>query len=411
MRVALFTETFLPKLDGITNTLRHILPGLREQGHAVCAIAPRPAISDYAGARVLAVPSFAFPAYPEVRLGLLVPSAWRALDAFQPDLVHLVGPTFLGLAGLVYARRRRLPVLASYHTNLAQYTAHYRLGLLRRPVERLIRLAHAGCALTLCPSLAARRELGRLGVPRLALWRRGVDTRLFDPARRSAETRHRLSDAHPEAPLLLYVGRIAPEKRLHLLGAALRACPSARLAVVGDGPTRPELERTLRGLPVQFTGYLYGEALAAAYASADLFVFPSDTETFGNVALEAMASGLPVVAAAAGGLPEIVVPGETGLLFPPGDAAELGRTVHWLLREVGLRHRMAAAARRHALGYSWAAKTTELIGYYQALLPGADPGYLDPFRPPPGGPDTPGAAGGGRPRGRSAVDREGPNPI
>jgi glycosyltransferase involved in cell wall biosynthesis len=370
MRIAVFTETFLPKIDGITTTLAHTLTGLAERGHPALVVAPRPAIASYAGARVLAVPSFRFPLYPEVRLGIFTPAAWRAVAAFRPEVVHLAGPTFLGIAGGFFARWRGLPALATYHTNLAQYARHYGLGFLGWPAGRLIRLAHAGCALTLCPSRAACAELARLGVAQTAVWRRGVDTDRFHPQRRDPAVRARLSGGYPEAPLLLYVGRIAAEKRLDLLAAALDACPSARLAVVGDGPARAGLAETLRGRPVVFTGYLRGEALAAAYATADLFVFPSDTETFGNVALEALASGLPVVAAAGGGLPELVHEDENGLLFPPGAAAALAACVRLLLEDPARRARLAATARRDALGYAWSTRVDELLGHYAALPDG-----------------------------------------
>jgi glycosyltransferase involved in cell wall biosynthesis len=202
----------------------------------------------------------------------------------------------------------------------------------------------------------------------VAGWRGGVDRALFNPSRASRRLRDRLSGGSPEAPLLLYVGRLAAEKGIELLLPVLDALPGARLAIVGDGPHRDRLELHFGSAPVTFAGYLHGETLAAAYASADAFVFPSRTDTLGLVLAEAMASGCPVVAARAGGAVDLVREGVDGLLFEPGDALDAAHATRRLLGETERRERFRAAALAAAAGWSWEAATAELRSHYQAVI-------------------------------------------
>jgi glycosyltransferase involved in cell wall biosynthesis len=380
-RVALFTETFLPRVDGIVNTLCWTLRGLVEAGCEPLVVAPcgnTALLPGMPGVRVIGASSLPFPPYPEVRLALMGPGIGQQLDRFQPDVVHLVGPVVNGVGGLVYAERRGIPVLASFHTNLARYAHHYRLGWLEAWVWRALRTVHNRCALTLCPSHAALRDLRQRGFERLRYWSRGVDTRQFAPERASPAWR-RQAGVPDGATLLLYVGRLAREKRVADLAPVLArlvgrrsAKPSAgaervHLAVVGDGPARAELEQELAGLPVTFTGYLRGDALATAYASADLFVFPSDTEAFGNVVLEAMASGLPVVAAAAGGLEDLVEHDATGRLYAPGDQADFEAGIRHYLEDPAARRRHGRAGRVAALARTWSRQQRLLLAHYAAV--------------------------------------------
>jgi glycosyltransferase involved in cell wall biosynthesis len=366
-RVVLFTEAFLPKVDGIVNTLCHVLDGLRAQGCRTLVVAPVGSVSAFGATPVLTPRALSFPPYPEVRLGIAGPVLFRELDAFQPELVHLVGPTVMGVSGLVYARTRDLPTVASYHTDLPRYTQYYGVGWLEQPTWRALAAIHNRCALTLCPSRAQLAELRAHGFRRLRYWSRGVDAVGFHPDRASAGWRARLG-GEPGAPLLLYVGRLAPEKRLDLLVDVLRAIPAARLALVGDGPDRARLERLFAGLSVYFTGYLRGPALAAAYASADVFVFPSHTETLGNVVLEAMASGLPVVAAGAGGVTDLVEDGRTGVLFPPEDGAAMARQVGRVLTDQRLQVQVLDGGLRFARQRAWPRQLALLFAYYRLAL-------------------------------------------
>jgi glycosyltransferase involved in cell wall biosynthesis len=258
--------------------------------------------------------------------------------------------------------------VASFHTDLPRYVAGYGLGLVEGAIWPLLRRVHNAAHVNLCPSAFTRRELRAHGVHRVGIWRGGVDTEHFHPRRRSLAMRARLTEGRPDAPLLLYAGRLAPEKNLELLAWVLDAHPGARLALVGDGPARPKLERVFRDTPTHFAGFLHGEELATAFASADVFVMPSRTETLGFVVLEAMASGTPVVAAEAGGIPDLVRHEENGLLFRPDGPHARGAAadaVGELLRSRGLRAQLARLARKTAENCTWPLETRRLLASYE----------------------------------------------
>lgn len=380
MRIALVTENFLPKLDGVTRTLAILLEHLRSAGHQVIVLGPEGAPRRYAGARVFHARGAPLPFYPELRLLFPSPALERRLERFRPDVAHVVDPMALGAAGILWAQRLGTPVIASYHTNLAAYCAYFHLGALTTPMWRYRRYLHNRCALTLCPSRSTAVELDRRGFERVGVWPRGVDTTLFHPAWRSRAWRERLT-GDADAPIILYVGRLSHEKNLRDLVAAYRALEQtgAWLALVGDGPARLELERALAGRRVVFTGYLRGEALAEAYASADIFAFPSVTETFGQVVLEAMASGLPVVGYDAEGVRDSVQPGVTGLLAPLSERGVFAGYLRALLDAPELRLRLGASARAYAERQSWDAVMTQIAATYArvARRPIQDEGWTD----------------------------------
>lgn len=367
MRVALITETFLPNVNGVVTTLCRLLEHLRDHGHEALLIAPEGSISSYAGAEVVSLRGVPLPAYPELRLTPPQPGLTARLRRFRPDLVHLAGTMALGVAGRHAARQLRVPLVGAYHTDFPAYTAHYGVGFLRELAYRYLRWVHNSCALTLCPSLATLTDLREHGFRRLRLWGRGVDTARFHPRHRSEAWRASVG-ARPGERVLLYVGRLAAEKRIDLLADALPSLPNTRLVLVGDGPARPALEQRLGGGRAHFTGYLRGDDLATAYASSDLFLFPSDTETFGQVIQEAMASGLPVVAARAGGAIDLVGDGETGALFTPGSAADLRAQATRLLSNAEYRAALGAAGRAAAERRSWEHVMHELLGHYGRAL-------------------------------------------
>jgi len=368
VRIALFTEVFLPKIDGITNRLRHTVAELRAAGHEVLLFAPRDAVPEHAGARVVRIGGLPFPPYPGLQVSAPDPRIAWELARFRPDVVHAVGPACLGLWGALAARALGIPLLASYHTDFPRYLPGYGLGWARPAVWPAIRRIHNLAALNLAPSRFTRDELRSHGVERVELWRGAVDTELFHPRRRSLAMRMRLSDGRPDAPVLLYVGRLSPEKNLGMLARLLDAVPEARLALVGDGPARPALERGLAGRSAAFLGFLRGEELAQAFASADLFVMPSRTETLGFVVLEAMASGCPVVAARAGGIPDLVDHEESGVLYDPDREEEAFRAVAELLRQPGKRRFHARLARKRAEAASWRAETARLVDRYRKAI-------------------------------------------
>jgi phosphatidylinositol alpha 1,6-mannosyltransferase len=367
MRVALITETFLPDVNGVATTLCRLLEHLQRSGDQALVFAPLGGPTSYAGAEIVPLHGVPLPMYPELKLTPPQPGITPALRRFKPDLVHLAGPAMLGPTGRYVAQALRLPLVAAYHTDFPGYSAHYGLGWMRSLAYRYLRWVHNSCALTLCPSLATLADLRAHGFRRLRLWRRGVDTERFHPRYRSMAWRESIG-AQPGETLLLYTGRLAMEKRLDLLADALAGLERVRLVLVGDGPARPALERRLAGRPVHFTGFLRGQALATAYASADVFAFPSDTETFGQVIQEAMASGLPVVAARAGGAPDLVRDGVNGVCFTPGSAAELRARLRPLIADTPRRAAMGQAGRAAAERCSWSVVMDELLAQYRRVL-------------------------------------------
>ncbi len=368
LRIALFTETFLPKIDGIVNTLCHLLDHLAARGHESIVFAPSGGPRYYSKSRIVGLNGVPFPLYPELKLVPPVISVLDDLRSFQPDLVHVVNPVSLGYVGLRHARRLKLPLVASYHTDVPGFAKQWGLRFCYRPLVRFFRWIHNHADLNLCPSTVTQRELMAQGYRHVQVWTRGVDSNLFDPRCRDVGWRQRLSEGEPDKTLLLYVGRLSPEKRVDWLAPVLDALPDARLAIVGDGPARSQLERQFANRAVHFTGYLSGLDLAAAYASADIFVFPSANETLGNVVLEAMASGLPVVAARSGGLLDHVVDGETGFLFEPESQDALVEAVRRLVDQPYLARAIGVKGRSHIVHQSWERVLDGLIAQYSALL-------------------------------------------
>jgi glycosyltransferase involved in cell wall biosynthesis len=367
MRIALFTETFLPKVDGIVTRLRHTVEHLQRNGDEVLVVSPDGGLKEYKGAKIHGVSGFPLPLYPELKLALPRPSIGVALEAFEPDLIHVVNPAVLGLGGLFYAKLMRVPLVASYHTHLPQYLQHYGLGMFEGLMWEIIKANHNQAQLNLCTSTAMVEELRLHGVERLDLWQRGVDTETFRRELASREMRSRLSQGHPDSPLLLYVGRLSAEKEIDRIKPILHAIPEARLALVGDGPYRSALEKHFAGTPTHFVGYLSGETLGAAFASADAFIFPSRTETLGLVLLEAMAAGCPVVAARSGGIPDIVTDGVNGYLFDPADEGGAVVATQRLLQQQSERELLRRNARLEAERWSWAAATGQLQNYYKTV--------------------------------------------
>jgi glycosyltransferase involved in cell wall biosynthesis len=380
MRIAIFAETFLPKWDGIANTLCHLLEHLAGRGHASLMFAPEGAPSRYADTEIVGLPSFSLPFYPDLRLVPPLFNVEQELAAFKPDLVHVVNPAFLGLVGMRHARDLGLPVAASYHTDLPGYLAHYGLSLFRNPLWAYFRWIHNAADVNFCPSNYTKAQLEAHAFERLKVWGRGVDTVQFHPRHRSDEWRHRLTGGHPDAPLLLYVGRLAMEKRVDWLRPVLDVLPRARLAIVGDGPFLEDLEELFAGTPTVFTGYLQGLDLARAYAAGDLFLFPSATETFGNVVLEAMASGLPVIAPRSGGPVDHVFDGENGFLFAPDDQADLVALAWRCVSDLDYARRLGARAHAYAATQTWERVLDGLLKDYEELVASHHPGERLPAR-------------------------------
>jgi glycosyltransferase involved in cell wall biosynthesis len=371
MRIALFTETFIPKVDGIVTTLCQTVKHLEALGHQVLIFAPDGGFDRFQHSRIVGSKGHSFFLYPELRLAFPHASMRQAIAEFQADLIHVADPALLGVAGLYYGGGKNggalhLPLVISYHTDLPKYLHYYGLGFIEPWVWSILRTRHNRATINLCTSVAMVNQLHQHGIERLALWPGGVDTDRFQSAKRSPQMRARLTEGHPEDSLLLYVGRLSAEKGIERLKSILLANPKTRLALVGDGPQHGHLKKHFAGLPVHMAGFLHGEELAQAFASSDIFIMPSRTETFGLVILEAMSSGIPVVAARAGGIPETIQDGVTGFLFD--EDAEAITAVQQLLASPALRETIRRAARAQAEQSSWRAATLLLLEHYRAAV-------------------------------------------
>ncbi|HVO43611.1 MAG TPA: glycosyltransferase, partial [Aggregatilineales bacterium] len=272
--------------------------------------------------------------------------------------------------GMILAKRFGVPSIASFHLDMARITTFYRLGFLRRPVARLSTWVFNRANYALAPSRSVQREMLAAGVRQVGWWRRGVDAEQFHPSFRDAAMRDLLSDGHPDDIILLYVGRLAVEKQIQQIRSVLDTVPGTRLALVGGGPYQSELEKHFAGYPVKFAGYMHGATLSRAYASADIFTFPSAFESFGLVLLEAMASGLPLVSSRVGGAQDLVTEGVSGYTFDVDDVASMVEQVRTMVCEPGRLRRMGLAAREAAERQSWPHIMDELIDCYEAVLAG-----------------------------------------
>ena len=366
MRVAIVAESFLPNVNGVTNSVLRVIEHLRHTGHEVLVIAPDtprgqpPADRLHDGIRVHRVPSKMFPKVTSLPLGVPRPRMVGVLRGFEPDVVHLASPALLGYGGLRAARLLGVPTVAVFQTDVAGFAASYGIGIASRAAWAWTRHLHSRADRTLAPSTSAMENLAAHRIPRVYHWARGVDITGFAPSARDERLRRRWS---PDGkPIVGFVGRLAPEKHVERLSVLARR-DDVQLVIVGDGIDRAKLESTLPH--AVFTGALYGDELAAAYASMDVFVHPGEHETFCQAVQEAMASGLPVIAPDAGGPRDLVAPYRTGLLLPVAEfEARLTGSVEHLIAE---RQRYSLAARRSVLGRTWPAICDELIGHYDAV--------------------------------------------
>ncbi|GAP46821.1 glycosyltransferase family 4 protein [Streptomyces azureus] len=366
MRVVIVTESFPPDVNGVAHCALQTARHLVDRGHAPVVVAPAPAPGNKPDADVpcpvVHVPSLPLPGYPQVRVALPSRRLAATLIEHRADVVHLASPFVLGVRGMAAAARLGTPAVAVYQTDLAGYARTY-MGAGEAAAWRRIRSVHGAADLTLAPSSAALRDLETHGVPRVELWPRGVDTERFRPDRRDEALRRELA---PNGELIVgYVGRLAPEKQVELLAGAC-GLEGVRVVVVGDGPSRPGLEQALPG--AVFLGRRTGDDLARVFASLDAFVHTGPFETFCQTVQEAMASGLPVVAPAAGGPLDLVAHGRTGLLVPPRDTAAVRDAVRALAADPALRIAFGAAGRAAVEGRTWAAVGDQLIGHYANVL-------------------------------------------
>jgi glycosyltransferase involved in cell wall biosynthesis len=358
MRIAVVTETYPPEVNGVALTLARVVEGLAARDHAVQLVRPRQAPADAPGASGLddevLLAGLPIPRYPNLRMGLPATRSLVTLWSLRrPDVVHVATEGPLGWSAIRAAERLKLPLVSDFRTNFHAYSRYYGVGWLRQPITAYLRRFHNRTACTMVPTPALRDELQRHGLRGLQVVPRGVETQRFRPQARSEALRAGWG-ADSRTLVVLCVARLAPEKNLGQLlevFEAIRARQPARLVLVGDGPSRGELQR--RCPEAVFAGMRSGEDLAAHYASADLFVFPSLTETYGNVTPEAMASGLAVVAFDHAAAHELIRHGESGLLAPPGHGERLRALALEAAGDAALRERLGVQARRAAECISW----------------------------------------------------------
>lgn len=373
MRIAIVTEVFLPKIDGVVTRLTRTLDQLAAMGHDVIIFAPGNPPDTYAGFPVYKLPSLSFWVYPEIKFAVPPVRFWKQIQDFDPDVIHAVNPIWTAALGVFAAKRDAYPLVCSYHTNVPDYVDALGIGWTRKMATGAIRWLHNQAQVNLCTSDPMITKASAMGIERLTLWPKAVDTEGYHPSKASMKARSQLTNNHPDAPLVTYIGRISKEKDLERLNNVMvlvrNQVPGARLGIVGGGPHLQKLQESFDPSFTTFTGYLSGEELASAFASGDVFVFPSATETLGLVALESFASAVPVVGTNAGGIPFVIDEGKTGHLIPAdGSDEDWARSIIDLLQDPARREKMGAAARQEAEKYSWRESTEALVHAYEKAL-------------------------------------------
>ncbi|CAH1445942.1 unnamed protein product [Lactuca virosa] len=365
-RIALFVEPSpFAYVSGYKNRFQNFIRYLREMGDEVMVVTTHEGVpQEFYGAKLVGSKSFPCPWYQNVPLSLaLSPRIINEVKQFKPDIIHASSPGIMVFGALIIAKMLCVPIVMSYHTHVPVYIPRYTFSWLVKPMWLIIKFLHRAADLTLVPSAAIAKDLRQARVTaanKIRLWNKGVDSESFHPKFRCHEMRVRLTNGEPHRPLIVHVGRLGVEKSLDFLKSVMEKIPEARIAFIGDGPFREELEKIFIGLPVVFTGMLQGEELSQAYASGDVFIMPSESETLGFVVLEAMSSGLPVVAARAGGIPDIIPEdqeGKTGYLYTPGDLEDCLNKVIPLLHDAKLREDIGQAARMEMEKFDWRAAT------------------------------------------------------
>lgn len=363
LRVAIVAESFLPMINGVTNSVLRTIEYLRSNDHQVLVIAPGPGPDRHGDVQVVRVGAIRLPKYHDVRIGLPIARITSILRSFKPDVVHLAAPTVLGAAGIRAAKSLGIPTVAVFQTDVEGFAKRYKLGVAAPLIRAWTRSVHSKASVTLAPSTAAAWTLRVNGVPRVHQWARGVDLQKFSPHHRSDDLRSTLAP-HGET-IVGFVGRLAKEKQIGRLRDVARL-PGVQLVVVGDGPERTHLEQLLPR--AHFTGMLQGDELSRHYASFDVFVHTGIDETFCQAVQEALASGVPVVAPAAGGPLDLVTHGHNGFLWSPEQPGMLVGAVQQLSESPLMRQTLAHAARPSVEHRPWSSVLAQLVSWYEFAI-------------------------------------------
>ncbi len=368
MRVAVVTESFLPNINGVTNSVLRVLEHLCASGDQALVIAPASENmpTEYAGHPVKAVPVIPTQNFlpTGMPMGLPQKRIQHLLDGFSPDVIHLASPFALGSYANKMAKKLDIPTVSIYQTDLGGFAKQYGFGIAQSSLQKILYKIHSQTDRTLAPSTAACLELHLAGVPEVYLWRRGVNTELFNPNKRSASLRDTWKNGDQNKIIVGFVGRLAQEKRVSDL-KVLQSNPNIQLVIVGDGPHRRKLEQQLPG--ALFLGFKNGEELAQIYASFDLFIHPGPNETFCQAVQEALASGIPSIVPRTGGPADLVTHGRTGYVIDISDASQLNQTVN-LHHERSDRKQMRIAARDSVSMRTWNRINNELKAHYQDVI-------------------------------------------
>ncbi len=367
MRIALFTETFLPKIDGVVTIIHQMHEQIHARGHEMIIYAPPGAPSSFNGSTVYPSWGPPFPLYPELHCSFPTWQGIRAISSFRPNIIHVMNPTFIGAAGITMATIGKVPLVASVHMDINYYVKQY-AGTWGLPIAwRFFNYWHNKADINLAPSQVTCQQLRDHGIARVQQWQRGIDLTRFRRYHVDAQIRARLCNGDPTRVVALYVGRLSREKCIADL-VAVASLAHVQLVLVGGGPESAHIQDLFAGTGAHFTGILRGEELIDVYNSADIFVFPSQSETFGLAPLEAMACGLPVVAPYVGGLTETMQHMENGLVYDAADPSQLVTHVIRLRDDGVLRARLAAQAYAYAQTRDWHQSMDDLVNCYEALV-------------------------------------------
>jgi glycosyltransferase involved in cell wall biosynthesis len=371
MKIAIFTDTFFPDINGVARTLKQFTNYLDAQNITYKVFAPDSHSNEYVSNQIRHFKSISFLLYPECRLAF--PNLLRIkseLQAFSTDIIDLATPFNVGLCGVYWAKKLNIPLVGSYHTDFDYYLQFYNLQFLSKILWKYMRWFHRPCKKLFVPSNETLNQLNRHGFSKLEIWPGGVDCQIFHPYydKRAVLEQYGITKKY----LLTYVGRLAPEKDVNTLMTIAKTLPPKanehiQWLVIGDGPLREELQHEAPA-NMTFTGYLTGEQLAQFYSVSDLFIFPSPTETFGNVVIEALASGTPVITANSGGVKNMIKSGVTGYLCETGNVQEFINAILKLLDNEALRKQLGMEGRNYALTKNWDHIFTHLLWHYTDVI-------------------------------------------